>query len=224
MNDFYVYIITDNMGVPVYVGKGRGRRGRLRASRNAKIEALISFGGTLPPVKVKENLTEGEAHEAERALIAFHGRDDLGLGPLLNLGDGGIGTLNSAAESREKMRAAKLGRQKSSQHCERLSIAAKNRWADPAYRAKNCEAMRAAADDPAYRDKQRVGSTGRQKSPETRARIGASKLGKPLTADHRAKLSKAARNRAPMTDEQRALRAESMKAQWERKRTMRAAA
>ena len=39
MNDFYVYLIHDRTGVPVYVGKGRGYRAKYnyRGWRNAKI-------------------------------------------------------------------------------------------------------------------------------------------------------------------------------------------
>ena len=82
--DFYVYTISDAFDVIVYVGKGRGRRSALSSRRNATINALISFGGTLPPVKVREGMTEAEAFELEKALIEFHGRADLGLGELLN--------------------------------------------------------------------------------------------------------------------------------------------
>jgi hypothetical protein len=100
MNDYYVYLIHDRMGDPVYVGKGRGRRAAWNGKRNAKIKALISFGGTLPPVKVREGLTESEAYAIEKALVAFHGREDLGTGTLMNLCDGGAGTPNMSAEHR----------------------------------------------------------------------------------------------------------------------------
>jgi hypothetical protein len=150
MNDYFCYIIHDNTGVPVYVGKGHGRRSRrVNGQRNANIDALISFGGTLSPVKVREGLTESEAYEFEKALIAFHGRDDLGLGPLLNLSDGGAGTPNPSAAHRtalaDSARARMSGKKRTPEEIEKL----------------------------------RLFNTGRKKSAETCARISAAKRGKP---------------------------------------------
>jgi hypothetical protein len=130
-NDFYVYLIHDSTGVPVYVGKGRGNRFGRKDGRNATISALISFGGTLPPVKVREGMTEAEAFEIEKALIAFHGREDLGLGTLLNLCAGGAGIINMAAESREKMR-----KPRSAEHRAKISTAMTGRKLSPEHIAK----------------------------------------------------------------------------------------
>ena len=119
MSDFYVYIVQYNTGVPVYVGMGRGRRANRKDNRNAKINALIDFGGTRSAVKVREGLMQAEAHDLERALIAFHGRDDLGLGPLLNLCDGGAGTPGHIT-SPETL--TKLSKPKSPGHAEKMRI------------------------------------------------------------------------------------------------------
>jgi hypothetical protein len=138
MNDYFCYIIHDSTGVPIYVGMGRGYRHCNSGKRNAKIEALISFGGTLKPVKVKEGMTKAEAHECEKALIAFHGRADLGKGELLNLCDGGAGPNGTivSAETRAKMRAAKLGRSKSAETRANMSTAQKGKVIAPETRAK----------------------------------------------------------------------------------------
>jgi hypothetical protein len=56
--------------------------------------------------------SEGDAFDAERFLISFYGRRDIGTGCLANLTDGGEGTsgiVNSEA-TREKKRLARLGK------------------------------------------------------------------------------------------------------------------
>lgn len=95
-----VYVISDKTGAAIFVGKATGAE---------SISALASLGALLP-VTVREGLSEAEAFECERALIAFHGRADLGLGELLNFTDGGLCTPNPAAESRAASNAAKRRR------------------------------------------------------------------------------------------------------------------
>ena len=51
-----------------------------------------------------EDLTWEQACEAEIHLIAFYGRSDLGLGPLVNMTDGGEGMQNLSPETREKLK------------------------------------------------------------------------------------------------------------------------
>jgi NUMOD3 motif-containing protein len=158
MTDFYVYIITDRLGVPVYVGKGRGRRHNLSSRRSAKIEALISFGGTLPPVKIREGLTQTEAFECEKALIAFHGRECDG-GTLLNVALGGPGAsgVKHSAEAIEKTAAAHRGRKRSPETGARISAAKSGKSNGP-----HSAATRA-----------KIGAANRLRDPELAARVMA---------------------------------------------------
>jgi hypothetical protein len=183
MTDYFVYIIHDNTGVPVYVGKGRGYRAGLYNRRNAKIEALISFGGTLPPVKVREGLTEAEAYEVERALIAFHGRADLGLGPLLNLSDGGAGATGVivSAELRARRGAAHRGKIVSAETRARMSAALKGKTPPP--------------DTPERRAALSAALKGRKPSAACVAALSAKVKGKPLSPEHRARMSESQRRR-----------------------------
>ena len=196
--EFYVYVIHDSTGVPVYVGKGRRRRSGLSGRRNRKISALISFGGTLPPVKVRTGLTEAEAYECERALIAFHGRADLGLGSLLNLCDGGAGASNPTAETRAKLVESNRSRVITAATRAKLAEAACNcspetraKLAEAAcnrsieYRKKIAAANRRRVVTAATRAKQAEAS--RNCSAETRARMSAAKTGRPLSPDSIAK-------------------------------------
>ena len=105
MSEFYIYVYLREDGSPYYVGKGKGNRAW---SKNRRIP---------PPtdpsliVIVKEFLTETEAFDEERLLIAFYGRKDKGTGILRNLTDGGEGSSGwiPSAEYREKMSAALSG-------------------------------------------------------------------------------------------------------------------
>lgn len=91
--DFYVYVLFRPNGVPCYIGKGRGPRWKRLSSgnRNPHVDNIIkSAGGCIPAIKIREGLSEKNALDIERALIAAIGRKDHG-GPLVNMTDGGLG-------------------------------------------------------------------------------------------------------------------------------------
>ena len=97
---------TAKAGTPYYVGKGHGKRA-YDSSHNVKVpddKNRIIF--------LKQNLTEEEAFNHERYMIALLGRKDLGLGILLNRSDGGEGHTNPSPEFRKKMRENVLNRLK----------------------------------------------------------------------------------------------------------------
>lgn len=98
---FYVYVYRDPRpgkgNVPVYVGKGQGARAHahLSGSSNRRLLRLIAdcrlLGCTPKPEIVGRFAAEFDAFALEVALIAKHGRCDLGTGTLYNLTDGGEG-------------------------------------------------------------------------------------------------------------------------------------
>jgi len=149
---FYVYILFDLRGVPLYVGMGKGNRwnthqqhfcpGRKRNPfLGGVVRRAVQLGKALPQVKVRERLTRREACETEIALIAVIGCRYLGTGPLANMSKGGDGSLGHVVspqhraaisvaqkgprslETRAKMRASALGKVISPETREKLSKA-----------------------------------------------------------------------------------------------------
>jgi hypothetical protein len=93
---FYVYILFDWLGVPRYVGKGRGnrwinheRRSSANWMKDEFVERTWMILGDIPKVKVSEQLSEHDAFAIELALIKAIGR--FPNGPLVNMTDGGEG-------------------------------------------------------------------------------------------------------------------------------------
>jgi NUMOD3 motif len=80
MTIFYTYMWLREDGTPYYIGKGSGKRA-FRKGRPNKDRIIV-----------QEFPTEEDAFEAERLLIAYYGRKDLGTGILINFTDGGEGS------------------------------------------------------------------------------------------------------------------------------------
>jgi hypothetical protein len=68
---------------------------------------------------IAENLIREDALELERFLIQLYGRKDLGLGPLVNMTDGGDSDLNISEETKIKISNALKGRKLSNEHIEK---------------------------------------------------------------------------------------------------------
>lgn len=112
---YYVYVIFNLDGVPIYVGKGKGNRAydHFKPSSLRKQHHLYSFikkYGTLPVVIIRDNLTNEQSQEIERALIAALGRIDLGTGNLFNLTEGGEGNSgwHPSQSVRDKIRKKRI--------------------------------------------------------------------------------------------------------------------
>lgn len=90
--DFYVYLHKKKTtGEVFYVGKGSGNRAWNKESRSEFWKKIANKHGYTVEIH-SDNLQEWYAFELEKDLISYYGRRQLGLGPLVNLSDGGEGT------------------------------------------------------------------------------------------------------------------------------------
>lgn len=111
MTDFYVYIHRKSTtGAVFYVGKGKDTRAFDTFDRGTHWGRTAAKHGYYVEI-VESGLQEWYAFELEVELIAYHGRYDLGHGPLVNKTDGGEGVagLIHSDASRAKMSASHNG-------------------------------------------------------------------------------------------------------------------
>ncbi len=108
---YYTYLWLREDGTPYYVGKGCGPRAFRKTGHSHARPTDKSL------ILVQEFPDENSALEAEKFLISYYGRKDLGTGCLRNLTDGGenpplrghLGHKHSP-EAKAKMRLARLGK------------------------------------------------------------------------------------------------------------------
>ena len=174
MNEFYVYAVVDDCGIPLYIGKGKGRRymaheSSARNGGNTRIARCIreiwNRGGIVKTHKIFITNSESEAYRAEVALIELITSFGTVLENIQRGGYGGSGWVACHPSMRIHLREL-----------------AKERWRNPVYRKKYTQAMateeyrnirkeisKAKWEDPAYRRKTVENSTAAMKSPAVRA-------------------------------------------------------
>jgi hypothetical protein len=102
---YYTYAYLREDRTPYYIGKGSGKR------VYSKIRSV-----SIPPkdriLILKKDLTEDEAFQHEKYMIAVFGRKDLGAGILHNKTDGGEGVSGHiyTEEQKQKITQSKLGK------------------------------------------------------------------------------------------------------------------
>lgn len=115
--DFYIYLhSTVDGSVPFYVGKGRLRRAYSKHGRSTFWNSIVSKHGFKVDI-ISANLNEGDAFLHEKRFIAFYGKRTLGLGPLINLADGGEGVSGHTNQNwRYRVETEESRRKKSESH------------------------------------------------------------------------------------------------------------
>lgn len=113
---FCTYIWIDlKKNKPVYVGKGLPGRPFIHKRAKSRLGNLLRKreieGNECSLIKI-DAATDSDACEMEMLLIAMIGREDLGLGPLFNLTDGGDGLqrLVITEEHRKNISKGKTGK------------------------------------------------------------------------------------------------------------------
>ena len=102
MSNYVVYRhIRLDKNEPFYIGIGNEKRPYEKRRRN-KYWQNITFKSNYKIDILFNDLTWGQACEKEKELIQLYGRKDLSLGTLVNLTDGGDGTLNTISWNKGK--------------------------------------------------------------------------------------------------------------------------
>jgi len=111
---FYTYMYLRDDGTPYYVGKGSGKRVFVVSARATKPPSDKMF------ILIEYHESEQDAFEAEKFLISFYGRKDIGTGCLRNHTDGGDGASNPSNETRIKISQGNKGKKLSPKIIENL--------------------------------------------------------------------------------------------------------
>lgn len=120
---FYTYVYRDpsrphdGVAEPIYVGKGQKLRAwdHLKRVDNHPLTNRVrkmASKSVNPEIEIINALDEKHAHFLEECLITVIGRKDLGLGPLLNLTDGGEGCSGRVVSDVERANKREMKKQK----------------------------------------------------------------------------------------------------------------
>jgi hypothetical protein len=211
---FYTYLWLRKDGTPYYAGKGSTRR----AFRSNSHRVRCPDDRTR--IILQEWPSEQDAFEAERFLIAYYGRADLGLGCLRNLTDGGEGAANPSEEQRRKLSDAHKGQVITDETRRKISEAnkGKNCWSKGNHyrrgKIQSEESRRKMSEGhkgkPAWNkgkkwtDAQRLrlseSHKGRILSEETRHKLSEAQKGKVHSEESRRKMSESAKRRGMKTE------------------------
>jgi hypothetical protein len=185
--DFYVYAHAKaTTGEIFYIGKGgpRQRREKSIRSRNGFWNRTVKKHG-FNIIVVRDGLQEWAAFELEREMIALHGRRDLGLGPLVNLTDGGEGPSGAVVgqTTREKMSAVHKGRKHTLESRKKMSLNKVGMTISEQERERLSTMNIGRKHSEAFREKARIASTGRKHTEASREKISLLASARVLTPE-----------------------------------------
>lgn len=175
-SNFYIYHHRRKSdGVIFYVGKGCGNRAWSKNNRNIHWHRTVKKHGFVVSI-VSTGLSFDESNFREVALISHLGRRDLGMGPLVNMTDGGDGRSNYTFRAESKQRIADAARQ----------------WRmNPEQAQRHRGALRGRVVSESTRQKISIANLGRKRSPDVVAGMVARMTGRRPSEETRRKMSEA---------------------------------
>lgn len=210
-NSFYVYQLRlESDYLPFYIGKGKGSRawvhlspvGTDKSYKSNKIRKAQREGKYVFVEFIKMHLSEDDAHIWEAFYIAEYGRKDLGVGPLLNLTDGGEGLANPSIETRRRISEGNTGKIVSEEVRARMSLSAMGNVIPLESRKKIGESnsRRIVSEDTRKKmSESRRGennpSYGKTPSEDTRLKIAEGNKGKTRSEETRKRMSEGSMKR-----------------------------
>lgn len=193
----YQHIRLDTNEV-FYVGVGKTKyRSHTHHGRNKHWHNIVNKAGYSAQI-LFDNITWEEACQKEKELIEYYGRQDFGLGPLVNKTDGGEGALrctNSKDHLKGKTFEEIYGVKKAGEIKQKMKGSRK-----PGYK-KGFEHAQTGKKRPEISERLK----GKNRTDETRKKISNALKGKkrkPLSEEHKQKISVAGKGRK-LTEESR---------------------
>lgn len=206
----YQHIRLDTNEV-FYVGVGKeDKRAHDKRGRNKHWHHIVNKVGYSIEI-IAEGITWEEACQKEKELIEYYGRKDLGLGPLVNMTDGGEGVPGIkrspfSKEHKQKMANAKIGKKLSEEHKQKMSLGHKNRFNSGHEYKKNRKSQSLSKEHKekiskslsgrkgipcSEEHKQKLSNSlkGKKRSEETRRKLSDVNKGKKLSEEHKQKIS-----------------------------------
>ena len=166
-------------GEVFYIGVGNKIRPYAKTDRSDFWWKVVNKYGYEIQI-LKTNLTKEEAYELEVILISWYGRKNLGLGPLVNLTNGGDGSNNVivSQETRDKISKIHTGSKRSEETKKLMSEKAKLRIFSEETRNKMSESAKNKVFTEEHKNKlysnkdgENNGMFGKTHSEETREKI-----------------------------------------------------
>tara|TARA_R110002050_G_scaffold295248_2_gene453900 strand:+ start:179 stop:937 length:759 start_codon:yes stop_codon:yes gene_type:complete len=199
LKDKYVYLHRDVNNTIFYVGVGGKSRPKVTQKRSSEWKAIAKDGYSIEIHK--KEITLSEAFKIEIDLIELIGRDNLGLGTLVNKTIGGAGSKGVVytKEMRLRMSNSQKGKKLSKEHKKNISIATtleKNPMFGKGYLVcgeKN--GMFGKTMSKESREKISKANTGRVLSNLTRERMSKSRIGLNHSIETKNKMSISKRRR-----------------------------
>lgn len=225
--------------LPIYVGKGKGTRykehlkktsnkifeNKIKNWNKNSIDPLIQF--------IARDLDENTAWKLEQAIISLIGRYDLGIGPLLNLTNGGEGPGGREPRNKGKKVGSYLtehGRQsisdanrKPKNHGEKISKALKGKPKSDEHKRKLREANLGKTLSEETKNKQSEWQIknsprrGKKHSKDSIEKMSRSHKGRANTEEQKKKISESLKGRK-ISDETKRKMSEARKQYWSQKR------
>ena len=190
---YVVYGHYGDDGVCFYVGMGSKNRPYKSSNRSTFWKNYVKkhcVSGK-PEVKIwHQNLTWEQAQEHEKFWISIYGRRDNGTGVLVNLTDGGDGTVGCipSEETRQKQSLKRIGRKHTEEARMKMSISGKGKIINPEQRLKISTTKKGKPSS----------NKGRTLSEEHKAKVSAALKGRlawnkgvPYSEETKAKISEA---------------------------------
>lgn len=179
-----------------YVGIGaEEKRAYKKSGRTPYWKNIVEKVGYTVDI-IHSDVDWNEACELEKHLISLFGRKDLETGNLINLTDGGEGSLGTiiSEKTRQKLSEARKGKNPSEETRQKLSKVNKGKTLSEETKQKISEATKGQKNHMFGKPGNNLGKTA---SEETRQKISAANKGRIFSEEHREKLSKARKGKTP---------------------------